>query len=196
MIHKEIYAMDKLIHNGALTEKGKHELIGMIKKSIEIIEQKKSLHEKEEKQYFDNIKIIPRKKDYKLTGAVALKSLYQFDFFGNGGSPLMWNDISISFKNGDEHIKTAFSSKDFEALDLKLEAILLYEKGRLSDFTFYDYEASLKANPTIKIAFNVYKDNFNRMDHLPRNFYSVEIYQTNSTTYDDPDAKILYLNKK
>jgi len=194
--NKEIHAMDKLIHDGALTENGKQELIQIIKKSIEIIEQKKSLEDKEEKDYFDSIEIIPRKKDYKLTGAVALKSLYQFDFFGNGGNPLMWNRVNISFEQNDEYIKTSFSSKDFEKLDVKLKAILFYEMGKPNSFESYQYVAFLKSDPKIEVSFRVYKDDFNRMDHLPRNFYSIKVSKNDSGTNEYPDAKILYLNKK
>jgi len=196
MIHKEIHTMDKLIHNGALTEKGRQELIQVIEKSIEIIEQNKTLEDKEEKQYFDSIKIIPRKKDYKLTRAVAFNSLYQFSFSGNGDTPLMWNRVYVSFEQDYRGNKPSFSSKDFEKLDLKLKAILFYEMGKPNDFESYEYVAFLKSDPKIEVSFRVYKDDFNRMDHLPRNFYSVKVSKNNSGTNEYPDAKILYLNKK
>jgi len=197
MINKETHTMDKLIHDGKLTPKGQQELIQIIKKNIEIIEQNKSLKDKEEEQYFDSIKIIPRKKDYKLTSAVAFKSLYQFSFSGEGDSPLTWRRVYISFEQDDEHIKTFFSVEDFKALDLTLEAILLYKKGIVkADSDVFYYVASLKDNPKITIIFCVDQYNFKRLDHFPRNFYSIIVSKNNSGTYEYPNAQTLYLNKK
>jgi len=206
MTNKETHVMNKFIHDGALTEKGKLELIEMIKKSIEIIEQKKSLESVGESQYFDNFKIRACKDICKTTNAIASKNIYHFSFFGHRNIRVTWfssinlpftcSRIYISFDQNDEHIKPSFSIKDFGTLDLKLKAILFYEMGKPNDFESYEYVASLKSNPKIEVSFLVYKDDFNRMDHLPQNFYSIKVFKNDSDTNEYPDAQILYLNKK